>query len=62
MAWSVILSVYVADPIAEVKLFSILHITISCRLVSGTCYFTMTSRKFLSRIEKLPKNTSKKIF
>jgi hypothetical protein len=33
MAWSVILSVYGADPIAEVKLFSILHFLISCRLV-----------------------------
>ncbi len=27
MAWSVILSVYGADPIAEFKLFSILHFT-----------------------------------
>jgi hypothetical protein len=33
MAWSVILSVYGADPIAEVKLFSILYLTVSCRLV-----------------------------
>ncbi len=33
MVWSVILSVYDADPIAEVKLFSILHFTISCRFV-----------------------------
>jgi hypothetical protein len=33
MAWSIILSVYGAHPIAEVKLFSVLHFTISCRLV-----------------------------
>jgi hypothetical protein len=31
--WSVILSVYGADPIADVKLFFILDFTISCRLV-----------------------------
>jgi hypothetical protein len=50
MAWSVILSVYGADPIAEIKLISILLFTISCRLVFKHLLFHLDlgwSRKWL---------------
>jgi hypothetical protein len=52
MAWRVILSVYGADPIAEVKLISILHFTISCRLVFKHLLFHLDWQKILVKKNK----------
>jgi hypothetical protein len=52
MVWSVILSVHGADPIAEVKLFSILHFTISCILVFKHLLFHLDLQKILVKYKR----------
>jgi hypothetical protein len=47
MALSVILSVYGADPIAEVKIFSILHFTIRCMFIFKHLLFHLDWQKIL---------------
>jgi hypothetical protein len=53
-AWSVILSVYGADPFAEVKLFSILHFTICCRLVFKNLLFHLDWQKIVKNRQNFP--------
>ncbi len=52
MAWSVVLSVYGADKIGEVKSFSSLHFTISCRLDFKHLLFHLDWQKILVKNRK----------